>query len=224
MICLLVRTDGRREYIERSLASFDEMVAGPISRRVIHDDSGDGEYGDWLVSAFPGYEVFSTGRRSGFAGAIQSAWRYLEDIREPYVFDVEDDFTYARPVHLIDFAVVLERRPYLAQVALRRQPVGNEPPEGGFIAQAPQWYTECEGWIETRRNWTTNPSLYRQELVHVGWPDAPDSEGYFGFALKDDIGLPWGVEPKDVQFGIWGAIDDPPAIEHIGHERVGVGY
>lgn len=223
MICVVVRTDGRRDCIERALASLTEQVDGPITRRIIHDDSGDPNYEGWLHASFPGWGIHSTRCRSGFAGAIQSVWRLLEDVEEDYVFDVEDDFIYTEPIHLTALASLLEARPYLAQIALKRQPWGTEPP-GGFMAQAPEWYSEMPLWVETRRNWTTNPSLYRRELVYLGWPDAPDSEGYFGFALKEDFGLPWGIAPEDVQFGLWGAINDPPTINHVGEERVGIGY
>lgn len=223
MICALVRTDGRRDYIESAIQSLEEMVTGPITRRIIHDDSGDPNYAGWLAATFPGWQIHSTGSRSGFAGAIQSAWRLLEDVESYYVFDVEDDFIYNEPVDLDALVELLRMRPYLAQIALKRQPWGTEPP-GGFMAQAPSWYVQWPGWVETRRNWTTNPSVYRRDLVYLGWPDAPDSEGYFGFALKEDFGLPWGIEAGDVQFGIWGRIDDPPAIDHIGEERIGVGY
>lgn len=225
MIAALYRTDGRREYLVRSIESFEEHVVGPITRRIIHDDSGEDP--SWLFQTFPGWEIVCTNGRSGFAGAIQSAWRYLEDADEQFVFDCEDDFTFNGLVNLYALADLLTAQAHLAQISLVRQRWGNEP-EGGFMAQAPQWYTQRKEdqyeWVETRRNWTTNPSLYRQEVVHIGWPDAPDSEGYFGFALKEDIGLPWGITPDKVQFGLWGAIGDPPSIEHIGLERIGVGY
>ena len=40
MICVVVMTDGR-SYIQQSIESLEVELLGPISRKVIHDDSGD---------------------------------------------------------------------------------------------------------------------------------------------------------------------------------------
>lgn len=229
-IVLLVMTDGRRECISRTLARFEEMVTGPITRRIIHDDSGDAAYRAWLVERYPGYELVTTPGRSGFGGAIQSAWQHIvEHVTERWVFHAEDDFLFTRPVDLADLIGLSEDQPHLAQVAFRRQAWGAEIPHGGFMEMAPAWYTERSdgkrSWVETRRNLTTNPSLYRRELCKVGWPDGQHSEGRIGFLLKDEIGLPWGIPPEQVKFGFWGSMaDGKDWVWHIGDVRVGTGY
>ena len=38
MITLLVMTDGRARYLEPTLEYAKELLDGPISRRIIHDD------------------------------------------------------------------------------------------------------------------------------------------------------------------------------------------
>jgi hypothetical protein len=228
VIALLVRTDGRRECIDRTITSFEEQVSGTVTRRVIHDDSGDPNYTDWLRSCFPGFEVFAARGRQGFAGAIRSAWKHLEGFEEPWVADWEDDFTVTRPVDLDQLVALQQAHPHLAQVCLRRQPWGAEVPHGGFMEMAPQWYTDrSDGrfdWVETTRNWTTNPSVYRKQICQVGWPEGKDSEGHWGFKLRDR-GLPWGVPGDQVRFGFWGSRDGGRDwIFHIGDERVGSGY
>lgn len=206
-VCWLIVSDGRDEYHEQSLASMRANLPEPDC--VVHVDDRE--------------------HRLGFAGAVQEGWGRVLDTGADWVFHGELDFIYNRPVLLSKLIALLKARPELAQVALRRQPVGAEIPHGGFMAMAPEWYEErSEGgfdWVQTRRNFTTNPSLYRADLCGIGWPDAPDSEGYFGFALKEDCGLPWGVPPEDVQFGFWGSMRSGSEwVMHIGKERQGVGY
>lgn len=228
-IVLLVMTDGRGDCLTRTLAAFDDHVTGPITRRVIHDDSGDPTYRQWLAGTYPDYELVSTPGRSGFGGAIQSAWRHLlAHADERWVFHLEDDFAFHRPVNLADLADVLDSRPYLTQLAFRRQPWNaDERAAGGIVEQYPSEYHDQgddagREWLEHRRFFTTNPSLYRRSLCEVGWPDGAHSEGHFGLRLTRD-GMP-GVPGEQIRFGFWGARDSGEWVEHIGHQRAGVGY
>lgn len=230
-IVLLVMTDGRRDCLIRTLASFDEMVTGPVARRVIHDDSGDVDYRAWLADTLPGYELVVTPGRSGFGGAIRSAWRHLTGgTDERFVFHLEDDFLFTRPVDLDAMAAVLSARSHLAQMALRRQPWNaTERAAGGVVEVNPDAYverTDQDGlrWLEHRLFFTTNPSLYRRQLCAAGWPEGQHSEGHFGFALRER-GLPWGPSGDAVRFGFWGSRDEGRDwVWHIGDVRVGTGY
>ena len=201
-VCLLLISDGREDYLRRTLASLEENLP-PFDFTVHVDDSA--------------HEL-------GFAGAIQKGWDKVLDTGADWVWHQEDDFTYNRPVPLERLIALSEAQPHLAQVCLRRQAVGNEIPFGGFMEQFPGWYVERDGWVETTRNFTTNPSLYRADLCGMGWPDAPDSEGHFGFMVRE-AGLPWGIDGNDVRFGFWGSMKDGAEwVHHIGDERNGVGY
>jgi hypothetical protein len=230
-IVLLVMTDGRGEYLERTLASFDEQVSGPVTERVIHDDSGETAYRMWLARRFPSHRLLSTGRRLGYAGAVRNARAHLAAKHaQPWVFSLEDDFEFRRPVNLGDLAELLLDQPHLAQIALRRQAWGAEVEHGGFVEQAPGWYHERSDrdgtrmWVETRRNWTCNPSLFRSELCSGGWPDGLGSEGTYGQRLLAQ-GLPWGVPGDQVQFAYWGSIDGGrDTVWHIGEHRAGWGH
>lgn len=233
MIALLVMTDGR-DHIFDTLRSFDEQVSGPISERWIHDDSGSPANADRLRAAFPAYRVISTPGRSGFGGAIRSAWDMLRvGSGAPFVFHLEDDFTFSRPVDLGQLAQVLDREPDLIQLALRRQPWSDaERAAGGVVELHPEAYHECEQvitddrcteakwsatWLEQRMFFTTNPSLYRRQLLRWNnWPKGPRSEGRFSHQLLNRY--------PDARFGYWGARDSGEWVQHIGAERTGRGY
>lgn len=221
MIALLVMTDGRRDCIERTIASADENLHGPIGTRLIHDDSGDLAYTGWLRQTFPDWRVVATPQRSGFGGAIRSAWSTLRRGDDAFVFHLEDDFTFNRPVDLSAMASVLLTRPYLVQLVLRRQPWNDEErAAGGIVEQHPDDYDEQSSrigtWLEHRRFFSTNPSLYRRSLIDAhDWPQGAESEGHFTHRLLSD---------PDLRFAFWGAREDDPWVTHIGRERVGTGY
>jgi hypothetical protein len=221
VIALLVITDGRRDLIVETIASARANLVGPITRRVIYDDSGDEASRAWLRETFPDFElIFHPAGRQGFGGAIRTAWSHLALGPERFVFHLEDDFTFNCPVHLWHVANVLDAFPYLTQVALRRQPWSDaEVLAGGVVEQHPEDFIERRSgelaWLEHRRFFTTNPSLYRTELCRRGWPTGDQSEGRFSAELFTD---------PDVRCAYWGARDDEPWVHHNGKERVGVGY
>lgn len=228
LIALVVMTDGRRDCVVRTVASFNEQVTGPVTRRIIHDDSGDGDYRHWLKTTFPGFELAASGRRQGYARAYAHAWEYVARGRERFVFGLEDDFLFQRPVDLAEMATVLDNNPHVAQLALRRQPWNEaEHAAGGVVELNPDAYTEVADdagrrWLEHRLFWTSNPALYRRGVCEMGWPTVPQSEGQWThFLLKHGMG---GTVGADVRFGYWGGRDSGVWVHHIGDKRVGMGY
>lgn len=222
MIALLCITDGR-EHIFEAIPSALANLSGPITKRVIYYDDSDKAHATRLLDTFGplGFELV-WGQRRGFGGAIQAAWWHLmtwPDLPE-FVFHLEDDFTFARPVDLSELALVLHAHPYLVQLALRRQPWNEEErAAGGIVESHPSDYREVtwwrHSWLEHRRFFTTNPSLYRSALCAGGWPDGIHSEGVFTQLL---LAYPFA------RFGFWGARDSGEWVTHIGDERNGLGY
>lgn len=222
MICLLVFTDGR-DHIYETIPSALAHLHGPINRRVIYDDSGDALNRSRLHDAFPTFVIaHSPEGRLGFGGAIRFMWRYLAAWGEqPFVFHLEDDFTFSRDVDLEAMASVLEKNPHLVQMALRRQAWNDaERAAGGVVEVSPTDYVDCfdgaNDWLEHNKFWTTNPSLYRRVVCSQGWPEDPHSEGKMGAQLR--------AISTYVRFGYWGARASGAWVEHIGRERVGLGY
>lgn len=218
MTVLLVMTDGR-DTIHDTIASFHERVTGPISHRVIHDDSGDPAHRKLLAETFPEFQIIG-GRRLGFAGAISRAWSQIRNLPAQWVFHLEDDFTFKRHVDLLDMAHVLSTHPHIVQMALRRQPWNPQEVEaGGIVEQSPESYSDCTDgefhWLEQRQFFTTNPSLYRVSLCGQRWPKGSNSEGRFSLDVLTD---------PDVAFAYWGARNSGEWVTHIGAQRAGRGY
>lgn len=224
MILTLITTDGRRECIERTVASMLEQVAPLDGPRVIVDDSGDSAYREWLREAFNplGFQVLGKPIRSGQDRMLDMAWRELARPRyrgHPWVFHCEDDFLFHRPVDLRVLTSILEADPHLAQIALLRQPwFPGEVSAGGIVERDPDQYQRRRDghgneWLEHRLWFTLNPCIYRRALCERGWPQGRRHEWRFSRSLCED---------ERIRFALWG--DGTPWVEHIGHERVGTGY
>lgn len=226
---ILIFTDGRGSCLRRTIASMREAWgAEPVDGVCIVNDSGDPKYADWLDQEYAGYERIHHTERRGFAGAIQSGWAWAADA--DYVFHLEDDFLFNKPVDVTGMIAVLEGNPDIVQMALLRQPVNDiEAKAGGLMQMWPDEYVERSAplmafgtdydrevfWVEHRLFFTTNPCFYRGGLIANGWPDAPDSERKFTNLML--------ANPAN-KFAFYGRKFDDPWVHHIGDERVGTGY
>lgn len=228
-VAIMVITDGRDDYLAHAVASANTHLTGPISERWMFDDTGDRGYRRRLIERYPSFTHLNAGPRQGFGGAIAAAWAELgRHSQTRFVFHLEQDFIFNRSVDLAELMGVMDERPYLAQMALRRQSWNaEEHAAGGVVQRHPAAYKErCDEeqrcWLEHRLFFTTNPSLYRTSLCRRGWPAGDHSEGAFTLQLLD-AGLP-DIYPDQVRFGYWGARDSGEWVEHIGQVRTGHGY
>lgn len=194
-VALLLISDGREEYLQATRRS--AAVCLPEFDQVVHIDD--------------------THHELGFAGAIQAGW---DLIATDYVFHLEGDFTFNRPVPVDRMCEILAAYPHLVQLALLRQPWNPaERAAGGVWQQHPDSYTpwlqepDAE-WLEHARFFTTNPCLYPRWVADRGWPQVPQSEGLFGLRLF--------AEDPERRAAFWGNGEE--WVTHIGQERAGHGY
>jgi hypothetical protein len=235
-IALLVMTNGRDGYLSQTIASARENLSGNIVERWIHDDAGDLAHGAMLDELYPDFVQIPRvpTARAGFGGSIRFAWeRLARSSRADFVFHLEDDFTFNRPVDLDAMAALLVSEPLLAQVALRRQAWNEgERAAGGVVEQHPHAYTDRGAmvvtdsslvtrveWLEHMLFFTTNPCLYPRRTMHDGlplwtWPRGSNSEGHYSIRLRE----------AGYRFAFWGSRHDKPWVHHIGVERTGNGY
>lgn len=216
-------TDGRDDVLDRCINQ--PPIFGQydlVSEFWIHDDTGDDDHRAALAGRYLGFTQIGDGPRRGFGGAIRWAWSQLMVRSQArFVLHVEDDFLLGPDVDLYAMAAILDMCPDVQQVALRRQAWNDaERAAGGVVEQHPGDYREVTRrgytWLEHRRFFTTNPSLYRMSLCNRDWPDGPHSEGHFGIQL-------FAENPAN-RCAFLGARNSAPMAEHIGHARVGTGY
>lgn len=223
---LLIMTSGRKKYLEETMDSFDLNVGmQSISRVVINDDSGNEDFTQWLHDTFWDAEIISSGKPSGFGGAIRRAWKYLKETKQPedkYIFHLEEDFTFNEIISIEDMKK--DMADSVVQSALKRQPWNQAEIEaGGVMELNPSAYKQQGNNFHHRLFFTTNPSLYRYDLVNGGWPQDPYSEGKFWHGILSE-GLPYNnLNPDLLQCIYYRGYKE--LVTHIGVDRAnGFGY
>lgn len=221
-IPIIVLTNGRPDCVAKAIPSIGEHLLG-VGDGLIVDDSGDDVYRGWLVEEFGAPVVPVGDGPCGYWRAMQRVWQVARDLGADYFWLQEDDFVLHSDVDVEQIAGVLDTHPYLTQIALLRQPWWpNEVEHGGLIPaleQQGQTFTDATDgvhhWVEHRACFTGNPCLIPARTFERDWPEGDWSESRFGRLLFAD---------PAARGAYWGRRDDPPLVEHIGHQRVGTGY
>lgn len=207
---LLAITDGRPSF-DATLRSLDDQLGLDVfDYRVIVDDSRSPAWARRLDETFGAdFDVIHHGRiKLGFAGAIAVGWEHLGHVDE--VWHQEDDWRFEAPVALDDLRAILDENPRVAQAALVRNAVNRaERASGGLLAHHRDEFADHRtaagvDWLEHRAWFTTNPCLYRADVVRLGWPAAPESERKMTDRLR----------AQGRTFAYLGGLSDPPRVVH----------
>jgi hypothetical protein len=204
-VCIL--TNGRRQQVlAETVGSADEHLKGQITRKVILADHCSPHFAGWQTLPIAGGDY-----RTAMAAATTVAC----SLPEPWLFWLEDDFTFNEVIPLDDMRDAMG--PHVLQMSLVRQPwYPAEVNAGGIREQRPDLFDEMGGWLSHRWYWTCNPMLCRAELfARHPWPQVPFSERAFGEQVFRD---------PAVIGGVWGSLDAPPKVHHNGVRRAGKGY
>lgn len=215
-IALVVEDDGRPHYLDETISALRRTLPMDDLVKILVNDSGDEDYANHLRGTYPDFEQVHHETRRGLRGVQISAWQTALDHRDvDYVLHWEGDF-----LPLIDKIPVdamrwlLESRPHLAEVALKRQPLARYPGEiehGGYMQLYREHYVERPGYVESKMVFTMNPCLVPRKVVElfVECPLDGNPESYF---------TPYLVE-RGYWFGFLGTIDEPPHVFHLGIDR-----
>lgn len=226
---LLVLTHGSGETLAPTLDSFGfHVTPPPTDTLIIRDGPGGPIYvPPWFGVGYAGQPWSS---QLGFCEAVRRAWVLAclgndanfampRPSDDSFVFWLEHDFVFTRPVDLARLALPLKKDETLAQMRLVRGPINaREEAAGGVVKN---WGVEVEEhgkgknrYLTHSAHFSTNPSLMRVGFMQKeGWPDdvREDCEGTYGRRLVE----------RGYRFGAWG--DGEPWVEHIG-VRDGFGY
>lgn len=213
-IVLAVLTCPGRDTLPQTIASLEEMLDGPVGRKIICVDSEEAD-----VGSFPGWELIPMGGSEGYATAMRRCQQVEMGSGQPYVLHVEDDVLINGPIDLREMQRVMVENPDLAQLSLKRQPVHAEELEVDDMLKwrGPGAFDLRDGVVAHRSFWAATISLTtRRFLAEHRWPVEGDSERRFGNRLFR--------ENRHLRAGILGGLDDPPRLTHIGEVRAGAGY
>ena len=200
-LALMVITDGRWDYLQRTLESAAVALDWPWHQKILVDDSGEE-----LGFSPDGFKFVKNLPRRGLAGAIQSGWDALnKDI--DYVFHLEDDFIFPDVVDIELMIELLEYEPELAQVALLRQPWSPEEQQaGGIYSIEPERFKQKYGFVQQSHLFTFNPCLYPIGVAR-------------DYRAGLEAELTANLLADDWRFGYLGELGDDPKTIHIGIRR-----
>lgn len=213
-VVLVMTTDGRNELLREALASsWEHLKQIPILARILVDDSGTRASEPF----WPQFgQVIAHTARQGLAAAVRDGWAAAVRRGAEFVFHLEDDFTLNETPDLPAMTQTLTANPHLRQLSLKRQPVNAaEYAAGGFVQVQPELYQQWRigggsriAWLEHRVCYSLNPHLAPRAVIAGGWPNTNEA----GQTAT------WNAYPE-TRYGIWGRIEDPPRVTHIGHYR-----
>jgi hypothetical protein len=219
---LAVLTHGSGRTIHQTLASFQDKVSPRPSRIIVHCDGP--RHNPVRALDLIAEQNFDSEQR-GFCQATGRLWKWAADGETEFVFWLEHDFVFLRPIKLEELAGPISAVGAVCQMQLMRTPVSRDEIAAGGLHELRQNEYEPRSWPvgdETRRwqhhrsYFTTNPSLMRSEFMAFNpWPDdgVDQCEGRFSIDLVE----------RGFSFGVWGSGE--PWVQHIGRrDGSGGGY
>lgn len=167
-VTVCITSCGRLDLLEKTLQSFGSFNGG--GRFVLSEDSTNAEVIAEAQRRYPTYRVLSGVERLGLMGSIDRIYSVVET---PYIFHLEDDWTFDGPIDWNAAIALLETNDKVANVCVRH-----------FEEIRPKYRKHsdrlvCEG-AEFRLmhadahpeffGWTSNPGLIRKSLYDAYKP------------------------------------------------------
>jgi hypothetical protein len=220
MKVLLGIIDNKRpDYLSKTISSLEDNIDFDFTAKVLIDDSGDEIYSQYLLDVYGDkYSIISHPENKGLSGSIRTLWSLAKDLNVDYVFHLEGDFTFNEKIDIYNLHKIFGVEQHLAQIALKRQPVNLEEAKfNGFMNMDPSAYQDKfipeinYYWVEHRKFFTLNPSLYPKWVIELGWENGWGEKEFTDRLLADSL----------VKCGFYGEKSDNPRVHHIGDFRAG---
>jgi hypothetical protein len=208
--------NGRRGYIERTIASWLANLSDKPKYSYIFDDSGDPEHVKWLLSNY-GQDFTVVPISSEVAGqaiAVQKIFDTLRELDVDYFLGIEEDWMLFRPLDVQSVIYELCNNPHIIQMRVPRTVWHSEyhrlDLDAGSLLlhhlndDKGQVAIKRDHWYETRGHfyfWAHNPSVFHRRVLDNKYPNTPSHEYDFGIQLlkldsSATVGF-WADNPYD---------------------------
>lgn len=209
--------NGRRGYLERTIASWEANLTTPPKHKYIFDDSGNKEYVLWLEKVY-GNRFSIIPISDGVAGqavAINKIFKTLSDLDTEYFLGIEEDWMLFRNLDISKITNVLSENPNILQMRIPRTVWHSDYhrldlDSGSFL----QYHIKdkrnqiCalndKGWYEIRSTfyfWSHNPSVFHKSILSNQYPETKSHEYDFGISLlnkhRRGVTAFWANNPYD---------------------------
>jgi len=190
-------------------------LIGYFNKLIMMDDSGRADVGAYLNETYPEFTIVHNSENMGRVVTMAAAWDIVNKMNAKYVFHLQNDFTFNEKVYLDEMETVLNLYPYLAQIALLRQPWNQKETDAGsiYLKDGLHQYTLNQwrdyNWLEQTIRFTDNPALIRASVLKLPYPQDEESEAEFSTTVRD----------AGYKCAYWGVAYDRPRVTHIGYKR-----
>jgi GT2 family glycosyltransferase len=215
--CIIILTDGRNEYLSKTLESLDENVIFPSDAdifKIMVDDWPDGRDEKSIRKIAKKHKVnklILNNENIGIDNSVQLAWSLIPDDID-YVWHQENDFVYLEKVDVSKLITILFN-PMIVQCALVRQPwYDDEKQSGSLMNTRPQRFRQANisgiDVVVHRDHFTHNPSLYKRKWIE-------QLKNYNEYFFKDHLLR----KNPGLYFSYYGKKEDHHRILHIGEVK-----
>lgn len=207
---------GRWACLHETLSSFFRKNSYPVRAVLVAEDSGRQWMADKIRRHFPQVTLLFDGQCKGQDARVRELWAHAVT---PFVFHMEDDWSFVHPFFIEKSRVLLENDASLLNVWLRDIDDTNLHPLepelhscGGLLYWKLSW-----GHNEVWNGFTWNPTLMRRSVV--GPAIAAQSEALSHAALEREMSL--SVHFREL--GMTSAIFPGGSVVHTGYFSVASG-
>lgn len=206
--------NGRKGYLERTIASWETNLIDAPKYKAIFDDSGNSEYRNWLKQTYGDrFSIYAVDFvPAGQAKAVQSMFDYIKNLDVDYVVWTEEDWVLFRSLDTKEIFETLKQNINVLQMRIPRT----------------IWYADYhlfdlnagsllldyiedknagwsyDKWFNVKTShyfWSHNPCVFLKDIVNNPYPTDGDHEFKFGTALLDSnpnatVGF-WANNPYD---------------------------
>jgi hypothetical protein len=225
---MFILGNGRKPYLERTVASWEANLQSKPKYKIIFDDSGDKAYHEYLSQKYGDkYDVVPiSDKPSGHPAAMKFVFDYINNLDVDYVLQLEEDWMLFRPLDISGIMSVMQENERILQMRIPRtiwQYGGhNLDLASGSIMKyhldlkgssgGKKSDTDGNSWYEWRGSfyfWSHNPNVFRKSICTRKYPDSGDHEDDFGRMLMI-------LNPQST-VGFWAENYYDGYITHIGY-------
>lgn len=231
-VCWFILGNGRRGYLERTIASWEANLIEDTKYKIIFDDSGDSHYVEWLKYSFGNRFTIVpiSDKPVGQPAAIDFIFNYIKTLDVDYILQVEEDWMLNRPLSISNICEVLDLNTNILQMRIPRvvwyAPYHTLDIDAGSILlhhiNMPDSLTNFKSdgrnsWYEWRGDfffWSHNPNIFSKAIIEDKYILEPvdDHEMSFGSSLANKYpnaysGF-WATNPYDAYVNHIGIRDD----------------
>lgn len=227
MYAWFILGNGRKGYLERTVASWEANLIDKPKYSYIFDDSGDAEHVAWLRDRFGDrFEIVPVASKNvGQVAAMRLIFETMRSLDVDYFLGIEEDWMLFRPIRIEDIIGVLAVNTNVLQMRIPRTiwhsgyhrldiDAGSlllhhlNDPKAEIVLRR-----EC--WFETRGHfyfWSHNPSVFHRRIFDTVYPNSRSHEYDFGIELlkkyrKGVVGF-WATNPYEAYITHIGFRDD----------------